>query len=105
MDYSLSREATDWREGRRLRAWELKKEGWFQQRIADALGVSKGTVSQWMKRVRQGGMEALKRRIAPGSTPRLSKKQRPKLPELLALGAARRMVSGETCGRGRGWLR
>src|SRR3954468_19112287 len=73
MDNSLSKEAADWREGRRLRAWELKKEGWFQQRIADALGVSKGTVSQWMKRVRQGRMEALKRRIAPGSTPRLTK--------------------------------
>ncbi len=48
MDNSLSKEATDWREGRRLRAWELKKEGWSQQRIADALGVSKGAVSQWM---------------------------------------------------------
>ena len=39
MDNSLSKEATDWREGRRLRACELKKEGWSQQRIAEALGV------------------------------------------------------------------
>ena len=44
MDNSLSKEAADWREGRRLRAWELKKEGWSQQRISDALGVSKGAV-------------------------------------------------------------
>jgi transcriptional regulator with XRE-family HTH domain len=50
MDNSLSKEAADWREGRRLRAWELNQEGWPQQRIADALGVSKGAVSQWMKR-------------------------------------------------------
>lgn len=91
MDNSLSREATHWREGRRSRAWELKKkEGWSQQQqqqIADALGLSKGAVSLWMKRARRGGVEALKRRIAPGATPRLSEKQRQKLPELLARGA------------------
>jgi len=73
MDNSLSKEATDWREGRRLRAWELKKEGWKQQEIADALGVSKGAVSQWMRRGREGGVEALKRQPAPGAPPRLSK--------------------------------
>ena len=55
MDNSLSKEATDWREGRRLRAFELKQKGWSQQRIAEALGVSKGAVSQWMKRARDGG--------------------------------------------------
>jgi transposase len=58
MDNSLSKEATDWREGRRLRAWELKQEGWSQQQIAQALGVSKGAVSQWMKRGREGGVQA-----------------------------------------------
>ena len=55
MDNSLSKEATDWREGRRLRAFELKQQGWSQRRIAEAFGVSKGAVSQWMKRARQGG--------------------------------------------------
>jgi transposase len=101
MDNSLSREATDWREGRRLRAWELKKEGWSQQQIANALGVSKGAVSQWMKRARQGGVEALKRRIAPGATPRLSEKQSQKLPELLARGAEAHGFRGDvwTCSR------
>jgi hypothetical protein len=44
MDNSLSKEATDWREGRRLRAFELKEKRWSQQRIAEALGVSKGAV-------------------------------------------------------------
>jgi transcriptional regulator with XRE-family HTH domain len=60
MDNSLSREATDWREGRRLRVFELKQEGWSQQHIAEALGVSKGAVSQWMKRARDGGGPSLR---------------------------------------------
>ena len=86
MDNSLSKEATDWREGRRLRAFELKQQGWSQQRIAEALGVSKGAVSQWMKRARHGGgPQALKRRPAPGASPRLSEEQRMKLPELLVI--------------------
>jgi transcriptional regulator with XRE-family HTH domain len=46
MDNSLSRGATDWREGRRLSAFEPKRQGWSQQRIAEALAVSKGTVNQ-----------------------------------------------------------
>src|SRR5215207_5474563 len=40
---TLSSQASDWREGgRRLRAFALKHEGWKQQEIAYALGVSKG---------------------------------------------------------------
>jgi transposase len=102
MDNSLSREATDWREGRRLRAFELKQQGWSQQRIAEALGVGKGAVSQWMKRARDGGgAQASKRRPAPGATPRLSEDQRAKLPELLARGAPSYGFRGEvwTCER------
>jgi transposase len=38
LDNSPSREATDWREGRRLRTFELKQEEWSQQRIAEAHG-------------------------------------------------------------------
>jgi transposase len=101
MDNSLSKEATDWREGRRLRAWELKQEGWPQQRIADALGVSKGAVSQWMKRAREGGVETLRRQPAPGAPPRLSEEQRTKLPELLERGAEAYGFRGDvwTCER------
>jgi transposase len=102
MDNSLSKSATDWREGRRLRAFELKQLGWSQQRIAEALGVSKGAVSQWMKRARHGGgPQALKRRPAPGATPRLSEEQRAKVPELLARGAPSHGFRGEvwTCER------
>jgi transposase len=101
MDNSLSKQATDWREGRRLRAWELKREGWKQQEIADALGVSKGAVSQWIKRGREGGVEGLRRRIAPGAPPRLGEEQRAKLPELLARRAPAYGFRGEvwTCER------
>src|SRR5918993_4697648 len=102
MDNSLSKEATDWREGRRLRAFELKQLGWSQQRIAEALGVSNGAVSQWMKRARDGGgAQALRRRPAPGARPRLSEEQRAKVRELLERRAEAHGFRGEvwTCER------
>jgi len=77
----------DWREGRRLRAWELRQQGWKQCRIADALGVSPGAVSQWVSRAKQEGVEALHHHPAPGPQPRLSAEQRAQLPALLARGA------------------
>jgi transposase len=77
----------DWREGRRLRAWELKQQGWKQSAIARALGVTRGAVSQWMKQAREEGVQRLYRRIAPGPTPKLSAEQRSQLPILLLRGA------------------
>jgi transcriptional regulator with XRE-family HTH domain len=50
----------DWREGRRLRAWELKQQGWSQRLIAAALGVTPGAISQWMTRVREDGGASLR---------------------------------------------
>ncbi len=80
----LSSQATDyWREGRRLRAFELKQQGWKQQEIADALGVSKGAVSQWMKRARQEGVEGLRHKPPPGATPRLSEQERTKFGKII----------------------
>ena len=72
-----SSKATDWREGRRLRAFELKQEGCSQQNIARALGVvGKGAVSQWMKRAREGGgKETLRKRSSPGALERRSARQ------------------------------
>ena len=80
-------EPTDWREGRRQRAWELHHQGWKQKDIAAALGVTQGAVSQWMKRGRNGGVAALRRRTAPGSSPRLTVEQRTDLVAALAKGA------------------
>jgi transposase len=80
-------EPQDWREGRRLRAWQLKQQGWKQKDIARALGVSEGAVSQWMKRADLAGADGLKRRPPPGAQPRLSADQKAQLPTLLARGA------------------
>lgn len=84
MSNTLSKHASDWREGRRLRAWELKEEGLSQKQIAEVLGVTEGAVSQWMKRGREGGVEGLKRRIACGASPRLTDDQRSELTEVLS---------------------
>jgi transposase len=88
MGTTTSRQARDWREGRRLRGWELYQQGWKQKDIAAALGVTQGAVSQWVSRARTGGGEALRHRPAPGAQPRLTEEQRAQLPRLLAKGAA-----------------
>jgi transposase len=70
-----------------MRALELHEQGWTGQQIADALGVTPGAVSQWLKRVREGGREALRTQPPPGPTPRLTDAQRQRLPDLLLKGA------------------
>jgi transposase len=87
MEKTPSSQVTDWREGRRLRAWELYQKGWKQCAIAEALGVTKGAVSQWMGRAKEGGVEALRHRKPPGAEPKLAPDQRKQLLELLARGA------------------
>lgn len=78
----------DWREDRRLLAWELHQQGWSQRRIAATLGVTQGAVSQWLKRARDnGGVDALLHHPAPGRRAALTHEQLCKLPELLARGA------------------
>src|SRR5215204_3052069 len=101
MEKTLSSQATNWREGRRLRALELKERGWKQKQIAEALGVSEGAVSQWMKRAREQGAQGLRHKPPPGAPSRLSDEQRARLPELLAQGAPAHGFRGEvwTCQR------
>ena len=70
-----------------MRALELDEQGWSGQKIAEALGVTPGAVSQWRKRAREGGREALRAQPPPGPTPRLTDEQRAMLPDLLAKGA------------------
>src|SRR5918999_189556 len=81
-----SQQATNWREGRRLRAWELFQEGWPQQRIAAALGVTKGAVSQWLSRAKADGPQAFRHRKPPGRRSKLTHPQWLQLLELLAQG-------------------
>ncbi len=82
-----SRVPHDWKEYRRLRARDLAEQGWNQCEIARALGVTEGAVSQWLKRARAAGREALHHHPAPGAPPKLTAEQRTQLPTLLARGA------------------
>jgi len=91
----------DWREKRRLRAWELKSKGWKQKDIAEALGVSQGAVSQWASTAKVGGVETLHTQPRKRRETRLSAAQMARLPELLERGAERFGFRGEVWTRKR----
>jgi transposase len=97
----MNRTPTNWREGRRFQAWQLQQKGWSQRQITEALGVSKGAVSQWMKRARAGGLEALRHRAPPGAPRRLSAEQLAQLPALLQHGAEAYGFRGQVWTRAR----
>lgn len=101
MKTTFSSQATDWREGRRFRVFELHQKGWKQQPIADALGLTQGAVSQILRRVRTEGVAALCTRKAPGARPRLTDAQKARLLTLLGRGAQAFGFSGDvwTCER------
>lgn len=86
---------------RRLRAWELKEKGWSQKAIAEALDVSKAAVSDWMRRGREGGPEALRTQPKSGAPRRLTDKQWAWLPTLLKQGAEHFGFRGEVWTRRR----
>ncbi len=83
----LSRTTSDDWEAWRFRAWELHHAGWKQTAIAQALGVTQGAVSQWLKRAEADGVEALRSQPIPGAPRRLSAEQLAQLPSLLERGA------------------
>lgn len=89
MARSRATQPEDWRETRRFVAWELHQQGWSQTRIAKALGVTQGAVSQWLKRSREaGGVDALRHHPAPGRRTSLTAEQFAQIPTLIARGAA-----------------
>ena len=91
----------DGREWRRLRAADLKRQGWHQRDIASALDVREETVSRWIARARSGGWKALLARPGAGRPPRLTPKQARLIPEFLWHGAEAYGFRGEvwTCAR------
>ena len=91
----------DWKEQRRWRALDLKRNGWTHQEIAEALGVTKGAVSQWMTRVATEGEEGLRARPHLGAAPKLTPEQVQMIPEFLSHGAEAYGFRGEvwTCAR------
>jgi transposase len=88
-------------EWRRYRALDLKRRGWVQRDIAEALDVSEVALSGWLVRARDGGPEALRARPVPGRPPRLSPAQRRSIPELLWHGPEAYGFRGQvwTCAR------
>jgi transposase len=80
---------------------ELKQQGWYQRDIADALGVREESVSRWLARAREGGLEALRARPRPGQPPKLTAAQARLIPEFLWHGAEAYGFRGDvwTCAR------
>jgi transposase len=101
MDEKRKPKSDNWREKRRLQAWELKRKGWKQKDIAEALGVSQGAVSQWMSAAEAGGVEALYTRPRKKRAGRLTAEQVARLPELLQRGAEHFGFRGEVWTRKR----
>jgi transposase len=91
----------DWREWRRLRALELKQQGWLQRDIASALDVSEVSVCRWLSCARNGGTAALSSRTSPGRLPKLALVQKRLIPEFLWHGTEAYGFHGEvwTCAR------
>lgn len=90
-----------WKEVRRLRALELKRDGWTYHEIAEALGVTKGAISRWMAAAGSGGEQALRARPRKGAAPKLASEQAALIPEFLSHGAEAYGFCGElwTCAR------
>ena len=88
-------------EWRRFRALDLHRRGWSRHDIAEALGVSRMSVSRWFARARDGGPDALRARPSPGAPPKLSAAQKRLIPEFLWHGAEAYGFRGEvwTCAR------
>jgi len=80
---------------------ELKQQGWYQHDIARALGASEVSVSHWLARAREGGLEALLSQPAPGHPPKLLAAQKRLIPEFLWHGPESYGFHGEvwTCAR------
>ena len=100
MEIRLS-EFRDWKEWRRMRAVKLKREGWSQRTIAEALGVSDPAVSRWLAVAGRGGVDALRSRPAVGRVPRLTAGQKRLIPEFLWHGPEAYGFRGQvwTCAR------
>jgi transposase len=91
----------DWKEWRRLRAWELAQQGWSQHEIAVALGASKGAVSQWIHAAEVSGIKALRSHPSSGHPAKLTLSQKRQIPEFLWHGAEAYGFRGDvwTCPR------
>ena len=93
--------SSDAQEYRRLLAWRMYTLGYRQIDIATTLQVTRGAVSQWIKRARHKGAETLRKRKANGPNPRLTPEQLQQLPTLLKKGAEAYSFRGDVWTRER----
>ena len=77
----------EWREARRMRAWERHDMGWQHTDLARALGVTEGAVSQWLTKGRTPGRHALRQQSPPGAHSTVTPTQRAPVPTEVAKGA------------------
>jgi transposase len=91
----------NWQEVRRIQATTLKRRGWTQVKIAEALGVTEAAVSKWFRKFETDGEQALRSVPHQGAPSRLTHKQKLKLLVLLRPGAEVHGFRGDvwTCGR------
>ena len=75
------------REERRLESARLLQEGWSQAAVAQHLGVDRKTVGRWLRRLQEGGTEALRTRSKTGRKPYLDTHQWQQVLALLQQGA------------------
>lgn len=69
-----------------MRAWSLKQRGWTNAEIAEALGVSKAAVGQWVRTAKEQGLDALAPKPRSGQATRLPPAALAQLPAQLDLG-------------------
>ncbi len=84
-----------------MRAWELSTQGWANNDIVAALGVSRRTVTLCRQLARQGGPEALRSHLHPGRPDKLLPGQKDLIADCLWHGAEAYGFRGDvwTCGR------
>ena len=95
MEEISSKNSTNAREFRRLRAVELFETGIKQIEIAKALGVTRGAVCQWIKTYKENGKAALCYKKYSKNPCRLSQEQQTELVEMLKEGAEKYGFQGQ----------
>lgn len=98
MNTTLTREQM---EARRLLAARLLLQGKGISEVAREVGAAKSSVSRWSAALRQGGLEALRARKAPGAVCRLTARQKARLVRILLRGPRKSGYHNElwTCPR------
>ena len=88
-------------EARRLLGARLLLQGRPVNQVAREIGAAKSSVSRWNAALREGGLESLRARKAPGATPRLTARQKKQLVRILLRGPRKSGYATElwTCPR------